>query len=466
MRYAHTVEQVRAAEQTLMAGLPDGTLMDRAAAGLAAVCLDLLGGAYGARIGVLAGSGDNGGDALFAAARLAGRGARVEVEAPGPRVHQAGLAAVRRAGGRRVSALGPADLVLDGIVGIGGRPGLRDADAFAVARVGSTDAVVVSVDVPSGVGVDSAEVDGPAVEADVTVTFGTHKVGLLVDPAASMAGVVQLVDIGLGPHLGGPRVEVLQDADTATLLPVPPAVAQKYSRGVVGVFAGSAEYPGAGLLACASAVRAGWAGMVRYAGASADLVHARLPEVVGDGRVQACVVGPGAGSSAGDQLENALRREVPVVVDADALHHVTPAIRADAVLTPHAGELAAMLDVPRPDVEAAPMRHLQTAVERFGCVVLLKGARTLVGAPGRPVTANATGVPWLATAGSGDVLAGLVGALLAAGLGSYDAARVGAFLHGRAGTIASAGGRHPISAEDLVGSLSAAAASCDSDAGR
>jgi hydroxyethylthiazole kinase-like uncharacterized protein yjeF len=466
MRYAHTVEQVRAAERTLMTGLPDGALMDRAAAGLAAACVDLLGGAYGARVGVIAGSGDNGGDALFAAARLAVRGARVEVEAPGRAVHEAGLAAVRRAGGRPVAALGPADLVLDGIVGIGGRAGLRDADAAAVERVGRTDAVVVAVDVPSGVGVDSAEVDGPSVEADVTVTFGTHKVGLLVDPAASRAGVVELVDIGLGPHLGRPRVEVLQDPDTAQLLPVPSSAAQKYSRGVVGVFAGSAEYPGAGLLACMSAVRSGWAGMVRYAGASADLVHARLPEVVGDGRVQACVVGPGAGSSAGEQLEDALRRDVPVVVDADALHHVTPPIRSELVLTPHAGELAAMLDVPRPDVEAAPLRHLETAVDRFGCVVLLKGAHTLVGAPDRPVTANATGVPWLATAGSGDVLAGLVGALLAAGLGSYDAARVGAFLHGRAGTIASTGGRHPISAEDLVACLPAAGASCAPDAGR
>ena len=180
-------------------------------------------------------------------------------------------------------------------------------------------------------------------------------------------------------------MEVLQDADAATLLPRPGATDQKYTRGVLGVLAGSAEYPGAGILACTSAVRAGWAGMVRYAGAAADLVHARLPEVVGDGRVQACVVGPGGGSSAGDQLSDALRRDVPVVVDADALQHVSASLRSDAVLTPHAGELASMLQVARPDVEAAPLRHLQTAVDRFGCVVLLKGARTLVGAPGRPV---------------------------------------------------------------------------------
>ncbi len=466
MRYAHTVDQIRAAERSLMARLPDGTLMHRAAAGLAAACVDVLGGAYGARVGVLAGSGDNGGDALFAAARLARRGAQVEVEAPGPHVHGDGLAAVRRAGGRLVPRLGPADLVLDGIVGIGGRPGLRAADDAAVARVGRTNAVVVAVDTPSGVGVDSAELAGPSVDAHLTVTFGTHKVGLLVDPAASRAGVVELVDIGLGPDLGPARLEVLQDADVASLLPTPAATAQKYTRGVLGVLAGSAEYPGAGILACTSAVRAGWAGMVRYAGASADLVHARLPEVVGDGRVQACVVGPGGGSSAGDQLSDALRREVPVVVDADALQHVTASVRSDAVLTPHAGELASMLAVPRPDVEGAPLRHLQTAVERFGCVVLLKGARTLVGAPGRPVTVNATGVAWLATAGSGDVLAGLVGALLAAGLGSYDAARLGAYLHGRAGTIASNGGRHPISAEDLVTALPAAAASCRPDARR
>jgi hydroxyethylthiazole kinase-like uncharacterized protein yjeF len=457
---AHTVEQIRKAERNLMAELPNGALMRRAAAGLAAATSALLPGLYGARVGVLAGSGDNGGDALYAAARLARRGARVEVEVVGDHVHEAALASLRTAGGRVVDALGWADLVLDGIVGIGGRPGLRDHAADAVARVAGTDATIVAVDVPSGIGVDDGVLDGPHVEADVTVTFGTHKIGLLVDPAASAAGVVELVDIGLGSHLGAPAIELLQEADVASLLPMPSGSTQKYARGVLAIYAGSDEYPGAGLLATLGAVRSGWAGMVRYCGAFRDIVHARLPEVVGEGRVQACVVGPGGGVSAGEQLGEALAHQVPLVIDADALEHVDRWVPPNAILTPHAGELARMLQVDRSVVEASPLQYLRAAVDRYQCVVLLKGARTLIASPDQAVTANATGVPWLATAGSGDVLSGLIGSLLAAGLDPYDAARVGAWLHGRAGTIASGAGAHPVSAEDIAGALPQAAASC------
>jgi hydroxyethylthiazole kinase-like uncharacterized protein yjeF len=460
MTAAHTVEQIRAAERQLIAQLPPGALMQRAAAGLAAATFALLRHTYGSRIGVLAGSGDNGGDAMFAAARLAQRGARVEVELVGEHVHEAALAGVRAAGGRVVSALGSADVVLDGIVGIGGRPGLRSRAAEAVAKVAETDATIIAVDVPSGIDVDTGEIDGPHVEADVTVTFGSHKVGLLVDPAAAAAGVVEFVDIGLGPFLGDPVVELLQEAEVAQLLPTPSTRAQKYARGVLGIYAGSEEYPGAGLLATLGAVRSGWAGMVRYAGASSKLVQAHLPEVVGEGRVQACVVGPGGGMEAGEQLAEALNQQVPLVVDADALVHVDGWVPPNAVLTPHAGELGTMLGVDRAAIEAAPLRYVRHAVNAYHCVVLLKGARTLVASPNGMVTANATGVPWLATAGSGDVLAGLIGSLLAAGLDAFDAARVGAWLHGRAGTIASGMGAHPISAEDVASALPQAVASC------
>ena len=219
---------VRAAEHALMATVPPGALMQRAAAGLAAVCAGLAGKVYGARIVVLAGSGDNGGDALYAGARLARRGARVTAVAAGGRIHDGGTAALRAAGGRVTGPDAPdlpaliasADLVLDGLLGIGGRGGLREpypALAGLAARAGNGPGgpLVVAVDLPSGIDADTGAVDGAAVRADVTVTFGTWKPGLLIDPGAGHAGVVELVDIGLGPYLPAPAVAGFQAADVA-----------------------------------------------------------------------------------------------------------------------------------------------------------------------------------------------------------------------------------------------------------
>src|SRR6516164_8017786 len=199
MRTAHEVAAVRAAEQALMATLPPGTLMQRAAAGLAAVCAGVLGRVYGTRVAVLAGSGDNGGDALYAGARLARRGAAVTAITAGPKAHQGGTAELRAAGGRVTPDLaaapdliGCADLIVDGLLGIGGRGGLRDpfAGLAAAADRARRDGhgTVVAVDLPSGIDADTGAVDGPAVRADVTVTFGAIKPGLLVDPGAGHAG--------------------------------------------------------------------------------------------------------------------------------------------------------------------------------------------------------------------------------------------------------------------------------------
>ncbi len=443
MLRAHTVADIRRAEAAAMSRLPDGVLMQRAAAGLAAGVVDLLSGAYGRRVLLLVGPGDNGGDALWAGARLARRGARVEALLLAERAHEAGLVALRAAGGRATHD--PADLdlradvVVDGIVGIGGRPGLRPEAVAALARY--TGVPVLAVDVPSGVDVDTGRGEGPHVVADLTITFGTYKIAHLVDPASAASGAVHLVDLDLDPdELGPPAVEALQPDDVRALLPRPGSDAQKYARGVVGVRAGSGTYPGAALLAVSGA-NTGLVGMVRYVGTDAitDRVRAAHPEVVGAGRVQAWVVGPGGGDDAADMLAAARADGVPIVVDADALHHVDSPMPG-CVLTPHAGELAAMLGVDRAEVEARPLDVLREAVRRWDCVVLLKGHHTLVGDPQGRVRVTTTGVPWLATAGAGDVLAGLVGALLAAGLDPYDAASVGSWVHGAAATQASAGG--------------------------
>ncbi|WP_079405838.1 NAD(P)H-hydrate epimerase [Streptomyces sp. 3211] len=439
MRTAYSVETVRGAERELMARLPEGALMQRAAAGLAAACAGLLrrrrGGVYGARVVLLVGPGDNGGDALYAGARLARRGAGVTAVPMDPeRMHPAALAALLAAGGRLAQAVPQrADLVLDGLLGIGGRGGLRPAAAALVERI-PPGAPVVAVDLPSGVDADTGEVAGPAVTADVTVAFGAYKPGLLIDPGASRAGAVHLVDIGL--ELPPPEVEALQHADVAGLLPEPTASSDKYRRGVVGIVAGSAQYPGAAVLAVAGALRGG-AGAVRYVGPAADAVLARYPEtLIGPGRVQAWVVGPGLGEGRAGEVAELLAGDAAVLVDADGLRGLDPAAlrarSAPTLLTPHAGEAAALLGVSRESVEAGRLDAVRVLAQQYGASVLLKGSTTLVASGAGAVRVNPTGTPWLATAGSGDVLSGLAGSLLAGGLSGADAGAVGAYLHGLA----------------------------------
>jgi len=480
MRTAHDVATVRAAERALMATVPPGALMQRAAAGLAAVCAGLAGKVYGAGIVVLAGSGDNGGDALYAGARLARRGARVTAVAAGGRVHEEGAAALRAAGGRVTgpddpglpAVIAAADLVLDGLLGIGGRGGLREpystlAGLAARARGGpgapGTGPLVVAVDLPSGIDADTGVVDGPAVRADVTVTFGTWKPGLLIDPGAGHAGVVELVDIGLGPYLPAPAVAGFQAADVAALLRQPPGDSDKYRRGVLGVVAGSERFTGAAALAVGGALRGG-AGMVRLvsAGPAVAVVRQHWPEALavatGDGsragheidtagRVQAWVAGPGMGTdeAARDRLAAVLGTELPVLVDADGLTLVAAergllARAAPTLLTPHAGELARLLGTDPAGVAARRLEHARAAAAELGATVLLKGSTTVIApAGGGEVLVNSTGTSWLATAGTGDVLSGLAGALLAQGLTVTAAAAAAAFLHGIAARRAAAG---------------------------
>jgi hydroxyethylthiazole kinase-like uncharacterized protein yjeF len=309
---------------------------------------------------------------------------------------------------------------------------------------------VTSVDVPSGIDVDGGTVTGRHVVAERTVTFGTHKIGLLAGPAADAAGRVELVDIGLLPAAAD--AEALDEGDGDLLAPALPGPAShKYSRGVVGIAAGSLLYPGAAHLAVAGA-QAGTAGMVRFGGdpAIADRVVDRAPEVVaGHGRVQAWVVGPGGGDDAKPLLAMTMADQVPVVVDADGLRFLKAPMSVPAVLTPHAGELAAMLGTERAAIEQDPLRHVAAAADGWNATVLLKGRRTVVATPGRPIRVNLTGNPWLGTAGSGDVLAGFIGSLLASGLDPHDAASIGAYLHGRAAEVCAG----PLPARDIAATL-------------
>ena len=474
MRLAWRVMDVRSAEQTLMATLPEGTLMQRAAAGLARRCVLLLedsGGVYGARVLLLVGSGDNGGDTLYAGAALARRGAQVRALLLRPeRVHLAGLAALRQAGGFTVGELPHrADLVLDGIVGIGATGGLRPPAAAIVAglaalrgRIGQRP-TVVAVDVPSGVAVDTGDVPGEAVTADVTVTFGCLKAAHVVGPAAIRCGQIELIDIGLGPALrADPALRVPDADDIAEWWPQPGPASDKYTRGVVGIATGSAQYPGAAVLSVGGAL-AGPTGMIRYAGSAYQDVVRAHPSVVAvgkiaeAGRVQAWVCGSGLGTDdeARTTLRSVLATSVPVVLDADALTLLIDGkhaedLRRDAplVITPHDGEFKRLAgEAPGPDRVGAACK----LAAWINAVVLLKGDRTIVATPAGEVWVNATGSSALATAGSGDVLAGLLGSLLAGGLAPERAAIAAAYTHGLAGRRAAADG--PVTSPQVAEAL-------------
>ncbi|WP_280388201.1 NAD(P)H-hydrate dehydratase [Nocardia wallacei] len=444
MRGYFTVDEVRAAEAELFERVADGVPMRRAAYGLADIVAAELrertGGIAGRSVTLLVGSGDNGGDALWAGSMLRRRGVAVSAVLLSPeRAHAEGLAALRRTGGRIRDDLGSPDLVIDGIVGISGRGALRPAAAELVAAV---EVPIVSADLPSGVDPNTGAVDGPAVRADVTVSFGAYKPVHAL--AAPRCGRIELVPIGL--ELPEPNLAALEPASIGAQWPVPSPVDDKYTQGVTGICAGSATYPGAAVLCTGGAVAA-TSGMVRYAGTGAAQVLAHFPEVIASqkisetGRVQSWVFGPGAGTddAARERLSEILATDLPVVVDADGLTLLAaePALvtgrRAPTVLTPHAGEFARLTGrEPGPDRVAA----VRALAEDWRVTVLLKGRATLVAAPGREVLVNEAGGSWAATAGSGDVLSGILGALLAAGRDPSWAAAAAARVHALSANLA------------------------------
>lgn len=420
---------------------------------------------------LLVGSGNNGADALFAGALLRRRGVAVTAMLTAPdRTHAAALNAFRRAGGRSaeasgtvaLSALSSAELVIDGLLGIGGRPPLRRPADQLVTVTGATGVPVLAVDLPSGIDPDTGAEVEPAIRAAVTVTFGAPSSGLLI---SDCTGELVVADLGLAPTSDQvPDVVAFDDLDVELLRPRSGSGGDKFSAGVLGVLAGSEQYPGAAVLAVGAAVRLR-PGLVRYAGPQAAAVLARWPEVVATddpetaGRVQAWVAGPGMGTdgAAIGRLRTVLAADVPVVFDADALTLLAsnPTLLArrqfpagaagsgdsavgSTVLTPHAGEFARLW----PDLDPKDrLAAARSAAADSGAVVLLKGHRTVIAAPDGRTAVNLSGSGWLATAGSGDVLSGVIGSLLAAGMDPFRAAAIGAQLHGKAGERAQQAGQ-------------------------
>lgn len=419
---------------------PVDVLVERAGAAVAREALRLLGGGYGRRVVVLAGKGNNGADGRSAATRLRRRGVRADVidalESP--------------------DRLPDADLVVDAAYGTGFRGDYNAPDAGA--------ALVLAVDIPSGVDGATGEAAGRVLQADRTVTFAALKPGLVLEPGRSLAGSVALADIGL--DVSAARAHVVEAADVTDRLPGRRADGHKWDAPVL-VVAGSPGMTGAAHLATAAAQRAG-AGMVRLAtpglrddpGRPTEAVGLRLPDeqwaeaVVRElPRYRSLVVGPGLGTDLATQGGVRLvlgSSPVATVVDGDALTAVGQDLGivrdrvAPTVLTPHDGEFARLAGgPPGPDRLAAARRLAEAA----GCVVLLKGSTTVVADPAGTVRIVTTGGPRLATAGTGDVLSGVIGALLARGVPALEAAAAGAWLHGRAGQLGPAEG---LVASDLI----------------
>jgi hydroxyethylthiazole kinase-like uncharacterized protein yjeF len=423
---------------------PVDVLIARAGAEVARAAIELLGGTYGRRVVVLAGKGNNGSDGREAARRLS---------ALGVRVHVVDVAS-------NPDRLGACDLVIDAAYGTGFR-----GDYQAPAIMAGTP--VLAVDIPSGVDGSTGSAASGVLTADVTVSFAGLKPGLLLHPGAGLAGAVRVVDIGL--DVSAARAAVVEAADVGAWLPPRDPGTHKW-KAAVWIVAGSPGMEGSAALVAAGAQRAG-AGYVRQStpGGEAGRVAAMPVEVVqtelpahgwapivigGLDRFAAVVVGNGLGSGptvADDLAALVSASSVPTIVDADGITALADRVEAAAgphvVFTPHDGEFARLAGHPPGGDRFAAVRELAV---RLGAVVLLKGGPTIVGAPDGRLLVVTTGDARLATAGTGDVLAGVIGALAASGIDPFHAAAAGAFLHGAAGAL---GWRDGLVAGDLPGLL-------------
>ncbi len=414
----YTADAMRAAEQ----GHDVEALMERAGRAVADAVLRRYPEAH--RIAAVCGEGANGGDGRIALRVLAESGRETSMELDGD-----------------------PDVVIDALFGTGFHGEPRPDAAALIARINGTAVPVVAVDIPSGVDASTGEVPGAAVRADATVTMHGRKVGLVVAPGRFHAGEVEVADIGLE------RVDTEHRLATEEILRLVPRRSEgdtKYTTGSVLVVGGSPGMTGAVCLAAEAAFRAD-AGYVAVAvpEASLPVIEALLVEAVKAPRERvdelaeratAFAVGPGLGR--GDEERALVWRllgelALPAVVDADALFELEAADwPAPRVLTPHAGELGRLLGEESTWVDAHRLEAVRRAVDRYGCVVLLKGPGTLVAAPGEGVLVCDTGTPALATAGTGDVLTGVIASFLAKGMDARLAAAAGAVAHGRAAELA------------------------------
>jgi NAD(P)H-hydrate epimerase len=460
-------------------GVVASALMERAGREVAGAAARLAGGRYGRRAVVVCGRGNNGGDGFVAARVLDGWGARATVllldeteprEPAGANLRALAGTGVRLRAWSEAAArreLARADVAIDAVFGTGFHGVPEGPAAEAIGVLAGADIPVVSVDVPSGVNGATGQVGGEAVRADLTVTFGAPKVGVVLLPGATYAGVVEVADIGFPRDLVQSSLALIEAEDVASWLPAREPDTNKRAAGYAVVVGGSRTMTGAAALLAGGAYRAG-AGLVAVGvpesilpvvqGLVREAVFAPLPETdagtvsVGSdrlaeimGQADALAIGPGMTR---DERTVAWVRElvrsseIPVVLDADGLGAFAGRAdeladrKSDLVLTPHAGEFGRLTGVSAAAVESDRVPSVRDLALRTGAVVLLKGSRTLVALPGGSVRVNPTGSSFLATGGTGDVLTGMIAGLLARRVAPADAASAAAYVHGIAGSLA------------------------------
>lgn len=489
------VQAVELDRATQARGVSGELLMERAGRAVARGAVDLAGGVYGRRALVVCGTGNNGGDGLVAARCLSRWGMGVTVAVVGSADAFRGAAAtnlqrlraettVRIRGSQAAMSDEPAraDVAIDGIFGTGFHGVAEGEWAAAIDGLNEAEAPAIAIDIASGIDGATGSVTGAAVWADLTVTFGAAKIGAVLMPGAERSGAVRVVDIGLADEPLHAGVFLIEPGDVAAALPRRAADSHKRASGVLLVVAGSRTMTGAAQLIAEAAMRAG-AGLVISAvpegimpvvqTSLTEAVFLELPETEPGTvaaaalepvlealeRADALAVGPGLTTQeeTGRFVRDLVRASpVPVVLDADGLNAFARRAedladcKADVVLTPHIGELGRLSGVSAEDLEADRLAHARGLAARTNAVALLKGSRTVIAEPDGRVRINATGSSILSTAGSGDVLTGITGGLLARGLAPVDAAASAAYLHGVAGRIAGVETGEGTLAGDLV----------------
>ena len=472
--------------------IPSLELMERAGEGLARVIAEHV---PAGRIAVVCGKGNNGGDGLVAARllRAAGREVDVLLVWPAQWLSEDATAMLQRLPGPEPVAydaalLGRAHGIVDALLGTGSSGAPKDPVAGVIADINGARAKVVAADVPSGVDASTGEVAGEAIRAAATAAFHRAKPGLWIAPGKAYAGAVSVVDIGIPGGAPGEADAALVNGGVMRDMPRRGTDSTKFTSGNVVVIGGSRGLTGAPCMAALAAMRAGAGYVTVAAPASLELsftvrlLEAMLvglpeddgalspealePAVKAIGRADAVVLGPGLGRTAGAQAlvrELIGRVDVPLVIDADGLNALAGRLedlrhrRWPTVLTPHAGELGRLLEVDSQDVAARRLHHATAAAARSKALVVLKGDDTLVVAPAGRVAISRGGAPALATAGTGDVLSGVIGAMLAKGLRAPHAACAGVYAHLRAGQLAAAPhGPDGVIASDVIAALPAA----------
>lgn len=480
MEVLTTSEMERADHLTIAAGIPGFALMLSAGQAVAQAAMEL---AEEGPIVVVAGRGNNGGDGFVAAAELAARGRDVSVVLLCERESLQGDAASAARGWKypvlpfNPQALGRPALIIDALFGAGLNRTVDGDPQAMIEAINASGAPVLAVDLPSGINGTTGQVMGTAVRATETVTFFRRKPAHLLLPGRMYCGRVRLADIGIGKsvldEIKPQTFENVIDAWQASF-PMPRMDGHKYARGHAVIVSGQMEHTGAARLAARGALRAG-AGLVTVASPrealavnaaalTAVMVRAvdtpvEFAEFLSDRRFNACVIGPGAGTGerTRDFVHTALSAQERLVLDADALtsfadapdrlfESINSSSDPQVVLTPHEGEFPRLFsDLSNKNPGRSKLERVRDAAQRSGAVVLLKGADTVVASPDGRATIASNAPPWLATAGAGDVLAGIIVAMLAQGVPAFEAASIGVWMHGEGAREAGPG----LIAEDL-----------------